>query len=142
MEKKNTDIDLSQERIRHLHSVCTASPGSGDANSVLCGVRLVIRRRHVRRVEHEDVDRSSEATRQRTREGRDERFDWGLCFYLFIFVFFLEGEGGDGGCCTLFWDAVRAVHVAACGLMSVQRKTCGPGGCGCEESGVCYFCCT
>ena len=24
---------------------------------------------------------------------------------------------------TLFWDPVRAVHVAACGLMSVQRNT-------------------
>jgi len=27
------------------------------------------------------------------------------------------------GCCTLFWDPVRSVHVAACGLMSVQMKT-------------------
>jgi hypothetical protein len=27
-------------------------------------------------------------------------------------------------CCrTLFWDPVRAVYVAACGLMSVQRNT-------------------
>ncbi len=25
--------------------------------------------------------------------------------------------------CTSFWDPVRAVHVAACGLISVQRKT-------------------
>ena len=74
-EKKNTDIDLSQEGIRHLHAVCAASPRSGDASSVLRGARLVIRRRHVRRVEHEDVDRFSEATRQRTREGRDERFE-------------------------------------------------------------------
>jgi hypothetical protein len=82
MEKKNTDIDLSQERIRHLYSVCAPSQRPGDASSVLCGVRLVIRRRHVRRVEDEDVDRSSEATRQRTREGRDERFDWSLCFIL------------------------------------------------------------
>ena len=83
---------------------------------MLRGARLVIRRRHVRRVEHEDVDRFSEATRQRTREGRDERFDWGLRF-LFIFIHFGRGEGkvvmGGLLCCTLFWDAVRAVHVAA-----------------------------
>ena len=90
-EKNPTDIDLSQEDIRHLHAVCAASPGSGDASSVLRGARLVIRRRHVRRVEHEDVDRFSEATRQRTREGRDERFDWGLRFLIYFYSFW---EGG------------------------------------------------
>ena len=84
------------------------SPRPGNASSVLCGARLIIRRWHVRRVKHEDVDRSSEATRQRAHEGRNERFEWGLYFLNFHFW----RGGGCGrwrdGCCTLFWDAVRA----------------------------------
>jgi len=37
----------------------------------------------------------------------------------------VSGRASDamsGSSRTLFWDPVRAVHVAACGLMSVQRK--------------------
>lgn len=65
---ENTDIDLSQERLRHLHAVRTASPGPSDTSVALRSVYLLIRRRYVRWVEHEDVDPVSEATHQRMRE--------------------------------------------------------------------------
>jgi hypothetical protein len=82
-DAENTNIDLSQERIRHLHAVRTASPGPSDASVALRGVYLLIRRRYVRWVEHKDVDRVSEATHQWMREGCDERFYRDLLFYGF-----------------------------------------------------------
>jgi len=77
-KRKHPYIDLSQERIRHLHTVCAPSPRPSDACVALRGVRLLVIRRHVRGVKHEDVDRVSEAARQRTRERREQRFDWDL----------------------------------------------------------------
>ena len=45
----------------------------------------------------------------------------------YIFIIAKRKRRGEVGLyvlyCTLFWDPVRAVHVAAYGLMSVQRKT-------------------
>jgi hypothetical protein len=72
---ENTDIDLSQERIRHLHAVCTAGPGPSDASAALGSVCLLVRCRYVWWIEHEDINRVSETTCQRARERRDERFD-------------------------------------------------------------------
>jgi hypothetical protein len=83
-DAETTDIDLSQERIRHLHAVCTAGPGPSDASAALRSVFLLVRCRYVWWIEHEDINRVSEATCQRARECRDERFDRNL-FIIFYF---------------------------------------------------------
>jgi len=62
--REMTDIDLSQERIRHLHAVCAACPRAGDACVALCGVDLFVIRWHVGRVEHEKVDCVRETARE------------------------------------------------------------------------------
>jgi len=66
--RREQTVDLSQERIRHLHAVDAAGPRPGNASAALCSVELVVACWHVRWVEHEDIDRVREAACQRTNE--------------------------------------------------------------------------
>jgi len=67
-EKKYTNINLSQERICHLHAVCAASPRPRYPSLVLRSVHFLVICRHVWWIEYENVDRVFEAACQWTRE--------------------------------------------------------------------------
>ena len=116
-----THIDLTEEGVRYLHSIDATGPGPSNASITLCIVHLVIVCRHVRGVKHEDIDRVPEAARQWTGERRDDRVKRDL---IWIFKKLIDVvENVVDWLVTLFCEPVRAVHFAACGLMSVQRKT-------------------
>ena len=124
-KKPPPDIDLSQERILKSVSVtcmlseppapCCAAPASSSDVGTYGGLNT----------------RMSAACSRQLDNGYARDAMGGSMVCVFDFLIFLRDvkrEKGGGGCCTLFWDVVRAVRLAACGLMSVQKKTCGPGG--------------